>query len=152
MAGEGVRRKGRSCELVFGDITREKDAQGIRDGDTARRKEFFSAAVADRVRLQRSGHRGRRRRESVAADQATGGDGRRRRALRGGKLPAAEERLRRGGRRICESAGEQSEIGGVDLRQRGLRREARPARAAASGRGPGRARGARRPEGKVLPG
>src|SRR2546430_14628948 len=121
MAGEGVRRKGRSCELVFGDITREKDAQGIRDGHTARRKEFLGAAVADRVRLQRSGHRGRRRRESVAANQATGGDGRRRRALRGWKLPAAEERLRRGGRGICESAGEQSEIGDVDLRHRGLR-------------------------------
>src|SRR6266481_194304 len=68
------------------------------------------------------------------------------------KLPAAEERLRRGGRGICESAGEQSKIGGVDLRHRGLRREARPAGAAAGGRGNGRARGARRPAGKVLPG
>src|SRR2546429_8655210 len=131
MAGEGVRRKGRSCELVFGDITSEKDAQRIRDGHTARRKEFFSAAGADRVRLQRSGHRGRRRRESVAADPATGGDGRRRRALRGGKLPAAEERLRRGGRRICESAGEQSEIGGGGFLQPGVSPGARPGRTAA---------------------
>src|SRR5207302_2153274 len=89
--------------------------------------------------------------KSTASDQAIGGDGRRRRTLRDGKLPAAEERFRRGGRRIWESTGKQSKIGGADLRHRGLRREARPAGAVAYGRGHGRAISGRRPEGKVLP-
>src|SRR5712692_9423979 len=152
MAGESLRGKGRSRELVFGDIAGEKDAQGIRNRRTTRRQELFGAAGADRIRLQRSGPGGRRRRQGVAADQTTGGDGRRRRAFRGGKLPAAEERFRRGGRGICESAGEPSKICGINLRHRGLRGETQPAGTAAGSRGPGRARGARRPEREILSG
>src|SRR5713226_7221029 len=152
MAGESLRGKGRSRELVFGDIAGEKDAQGIRNRRTTRRQELFGAASTDRIRLHRFGHRGGRRRESVAAYQAIGGDGRRRRALRGGKLPAAEKRFRRDGRGICESTGEQSKIGGADLRHRGLWRETQPAGAAAGGSGYGGACGAGRPEREVLPG
>jgi len=64
--------------------------------------------------------------------------GRRRRTLRDGKLPAAEERFRRGGRRIWESTGKQSKIGGADLRHRGLPAKRGPAGAFAYGRGHGR--------------
>src|SRR5437660_5233015 len=52
--GRAYGGKGRSRELVFGDIAREKNAQRVRDGSAAGRKEFFGAAGADRIRLQRS--------------------------------------------------------------------------------------------------
>src|SRR5260370_37363691 len=120
MAGESVPRKGRSHHLVFGDTAREKDAQGIRNRRTTRRQELFGAAGADRIRLQRTGPGGRRRRQGVAADQAIGGDGRRRRAFRGGGFAATEKKFCRGGRGICGSGGETSQIFGINFLHLGL--------------------------------
>jgi len=108
-------------QTCFGDINSRRRHGRIRD----RRlqldgKKFFRRGRAlIEFDCSGSGIVGGGRRESVAADQAIGGDGRRRKALRGWELPGQRKTSpwRRG---ICESAGEQSKIGGVDLRHRGL--------------------------------
>src|SRR6267154_6057446 len=50
MARESVRREGGSRELVLRNFACEENAQGVRDGGTARREKLFGAASADRIR------------------------------------------------------------------------------------------------------
>jgi len=103
MAGQGRTEKRPIMQTcLFGDLTREEDSKEFETAIQLDGKNFRRAG-ADRIRLQRSGHRWRRRRESVAAESSNWRRWTPPKGIPAGNSPAAEERLRRGGRGICEA-------------------------------------------------